>query len=374
MKKQVLAVIISLIAISFIFGLVTGTYKTFPYYSLDYVKKIALSEPEIEIETISSHIYEVDVHSLIKIKNEGDIFQKRNSVIEYIWSGIGFPKELPEIEENITDPAYDNLVNLERIDKIVVNMDYGINSIAYHFIPEKKINKLIIYHQGHGGDFTNGKDAIQFFLENGYSILAFTMPLLGMNNQPIVEVNNLGPIILKSHNHFQFLEADDIKPVKFFVEPIAKSLNYIEDNYNYESFHMLGISGGGWATVLYPAIDTRINQSYSVAGSYPLFIQSGFKKLGDYETNLPELYNRANYLELYIMAGYGDNRKFIQIFNEFDPCCWSGDYFKVYEDEVKNVMDKLNYGKFDIWLDSTHKEHIISPYALELILESMENS
>ena len=374
MNKKIYTVIFSLIVISFIFGLGTGTYKTFPYSSLDYFKKIVLSEPEPNIEIMSSHIYDVDIKSLVKIKNEHDILEKRKNVINFIWNESTLPNTFPIIEENISDQNYQNIKNLQRIDKLLVEMDYEINSIAYHFIPEKKSNSLIIYHQGHGGDFLLGYDTIQFFVERGYSVLAFSMPLLGMNNQPVVYVDDIGPMILRSHNHFQFLETTELKPIKFFVEPIAVSLNYIDENFDYKNIHMLGISGGGWTTVLYPSIDTRVSHSYSVAGSYPLFMQSSFKTLGDYEVNLPELYSKANYLELYIMASFGNDRQFVQIFNEFDRCCWAGDHFKVYENDVKQIVDELENGKFEIWLDNTHKEHKISEYSLQLILNSIESN
>ena len=373
MKKIVIISIFAFIIFSFSLGLVTGVYKIFPYTYLDNAKKIILLESDIEVDTLSSHVYEVNVSSLIKIKDENDILQKRNSLINYMWNTNHLPKNLPEISKNISDVRYSELKNLQRIDKITVNMDYGINSIAYHFIPNQSNGELIIYHQGHDGDFFKGKKTIQFFLENRYAVIAFSMPLLGMNNQPVVEIPNLGSMALKSHDHLKFLEVLGEKPIRFFMEPISISLNYIEESYNYNSIHMIGISGGGWTTVLYPAIDTRINHSYSIAGSYPLFMQSGFKVLSDYEVVDPKFYQLANYLELYIMASSGDDRKFVQIFNEFDSCCWAGDNFKIYENQVKNVTENLQKTEFDIWLDNTHNDHKISDYVLKLILDSLEN-
>ncbi len=373
MKKSISILITLLIVSSFGIGLITGVYKTFPYEYFDGAKKIILSEPDIEIDTMNAHVYDVNVSSLISIKDKDDIIQKRNSFIRYIWNSENLPQTFPKITENISDSRYE-FKNLKQIDKIIVNMDYEINSIVYHFIPETSIDKLIIYHQGHGGDFIKGKNTIQFFLENGYSVLAFSMPLLGMNNQPLVEIPELGTIILKSHNHLKFLEVFNEKPIRFFMEPINVSLNYIDESHNYKSIHMVGISGGGWTTVVYSAIDPRISTSYSVAGSYPLFMQSSFKTLSDYEVVIPEFYQIANYLELYIMASYGEDRKFIQIFNEFDRCCWSGDGFKIYEDNVKNITTKLGNAEFDIWLDSTHKDHKISEHSLKLILDSLENN
>lgn len=373
MKKFVIISIFVLIIFSFSLGLVTGVYKTFPYTYLDNTKKIILSEPDIEVDTPSSYVYEMDVSSLVKIKNENDILQKRDSLINFMWNTDHLPKDLPEISKNIYDVRYTDLKNLQQIDKITVNMDYGINSIAYHFIPEKKSNSLIIYHQGHSGDFFNGKKTIQFFLEHGYSVVAFSMPLLGMNNQPFVEIPPFGTLSLQSHDQLRFLEIYDEKPIRFFLEPISISLNYFEKSFNYKSIIFVGLSGGGWTGVVTPAIDTRINQSYSIAGSYPIFLQSSINSLGDYESTLPEFYEISNYLELYIMASFGNDRKFIQIFNEFDSCCYSGNYYKIYEDDVKKIIQELDNGKFDIWLDSSHKGHKISQNILEKILKSIEN-
>jgi pimeloyl-ACP methyl ester carboxylesterase len=374
MKKSISIFITFLIVSSFGIGLITGVYKTFPYEYFDDAKKIILSEPDIEIDSMNAHVYDVNVSSLIKIENKSDIIQKRNSIIQYVWNSEHLPKIFPEIDKDITDFRYNDFNNLKRIDRVTVNMDYDINSIAYHFIPENSIDKLIIYHQGHGGDFYNGKNTIEFFLENGYSVLAFSMPLMGMNNQPLVEIPNLGTIILKSHNHLKFLEIFNEKPIKFFIEPITASINYVDEYYDYKSIHMIGLSGGGWTTVVYSAIDPRIIHSYSVAGSYPLFMQSSFKQLSDYEVVIPEFYQIANYLELYVMASYGEDRKLVQIFNEFDKCCWSGDSFKIYENKVKNVTYNIGNSEFDIWLDSTHKDHKISEQSLHLILNSLENN
>ena len=252
-------------------------------------------------------------------------------------------------------------------------MEHEVNSIPYLFIPEYSNDKLIIYHQGHAGDFYKGKETIQFFLEHNYSVLAFSMPLLGMNNQPIVEVSNIGTIQLTSHEHLQFLESSQFSPIQFFVEPIVVSLNYLDENYDFSSYDMVGISGGGWTTTLYPAIDDRISHSYSIAGSVPIYLRSTPQNYGDYEQWLPDLYMIANYLDLYVLNSYGDGRKFVQIFNKYDPCCFSGDMFRTYENEVKETLYKLDGGNFEIYLDDSHKNHEISEFTLEVIIDSLEN-
>ncbi|WP_268544236.1 hypothetical protein [Candidatus Nitrosotenuis cloacae] len=321
-----------------------------------------------------SENYGTDVDSLIHIGNSTDVAHKRASLIEFIWKDSGFPTEtLPSIEANIVDSRFSNMDNLKQIDKITVNMEHDVNSIAYFFNPKKSNNKLIIYHQGHDGEFVRGRSSIEFFLKNNYSVLAFSMPLLGMNNQPIVEIPDIGKIRLESHDHLYLLDSDKFSSIKYFVEPIAISLNYVDKNFDFDSYYMVGISGGGWTTTLYSAIDPRITQSYSVAGSLPTYLRSSPEDLGDYEQILPELYKNANYLDLYILDSYGKDRKHIQIFNKYDPCCFAGDLFTTYENEIKNTMSKLGLGTFDVYLDDTHREHKISEHALNLIINNMDS-
>jgi len=373
MKKNILILIVILLISVFIYGVFVGTYKIFPYDALDSIKSITLNE-KIKSDQ-QSMVYENNVSELIHIKNKNDIFKLKNDLINFIWKNNGFPdSKLPNtVNVDISNSLYDDFVNLERIDQLNIEMEYGINSISYLFIPESSNNKLIIYHQGHGGDFSKGKDTIQFFLEKDYSVLAFSMPLLGMNDQPVVEISNMGNIKLTSHEHLRFLESSNFSPIKFFVEPITISLNYLDKNYNFSSYDMVGISGGGWTVTLYSAIDERISQTYSIAGSVPIYLRSITENRGDYEQWLPELYQIANYLDLYIMSSYGEDKKFIQIFNKYDSCCFSGELYETYENEIKESLFTLSNGNFDIFLDDTHKTHKISDYALEIIIQSMLN-
>jgi len=372
MKKILLLLILLLISV-FIYGVLVGVYQIFPYDLLDSIKEITLNEKTIFVH--QNMIYENNIDSLIHIQNPNDIVKHKNNLINFIWSGDDFPlSKLPtNIEMNISNSAYDKFTNLERIDEITIEMDFGINSISYLFVPESSNNKLIIYHQGHGGNFYKGQETIQFFLEKNYSVLAFSMPLLGMNNQPIVEVPNIGSIKLTSHEHLRFLESSTFSPIKFFMEPITVSLNYLDKNYNFLSYDMVGISGGGWTVTLYSALDDRISQTYSIAGSLPIYLRSIPENRGDYEQWVPELYQIANYLDLYIMSSYGDDRKFVQIFNKYDSCCFAGDLYKSYENHIKKSILKLEKGYFEIYLDDTHKTHKISNFALEIIHKSMIN-
>ena len=304
---------------------------------------------------------------------------KRQALINFLWREEGFPyKRMPDsVEFDVDDDKFSNITNLKQIDRISVIMDYGITSTFYHFHPIESNNKLMVYHHGHQGDFSSASNTIGFFVENGYSVMAFDMPMTGRNNRPTIELET-GEEIQLDHNKLKFLKSKDgSSPVKFFVEPVAIGLNYAE-KFNYDSVSMIGLSGGGWTTVLYSAIDPRVYRSYPVAGSLPLvFRNTDFNPLhanaefGDYEQNLPELYyGIADYTDLYILGSYGDGRLQLQIFNENDPCCFSdGDRSLQYMYYVKYILNSLGKGSFDVWTDSSHNEHKISDVALSFILK-----
>ena len=73
------------------------------------------------------------------------------------------------------------------------------------------------------------------------------------------------------------------------------------------------------------------------------------------------------------MASYGENREHIQIFNKYDPCCFSGELYLDYESVVSSKVKSLGSGSFMIFIDDSHYEHKISEKSLKIILESLEN-
>jgi hypothetical protein len=337
-------------------------YEIYPYSS---IKQLYI-ENQRSISEIE--IYEDDIVSLIHIHDFDSKTEVQKHLVNSIWKQNAIPVNEPsKIEKNIISQQYENLENLDSIDKFTIEMEYGVNSIAYFFKPTISNDKLIIYHQGHRGDFFEGKQTIQYFVEKNYTVVALSMPLLGMNSQPIIDHPQFGKIKIESHNQFELLENDNFNPIKFFVEPVIVSINYLEKYHTFDSYHMIGISGGGWTTTLIAALDDRINETFSVAGSYPIFLRSDPKNFGDYEQHHIELYKIANYLDLYVMASVGDDRKFIQIFNIYDPCCFDGTSFQEYENEVTEIVNKFDNGYFKIYSDQTHREHIISEHSLEII-------
>ena len=323
------------------------------------------AEGQIDDETFVNGIEFLIKEGIIQIKTEQSelqiLLQKRENLIDFIWKGDGFPTRLPDsIEQDVSDKNFDDLKNLKKIDRITVEMKHGVNSIAYLLYPQELLhNDLIIYHNGHGDYLHAGKKQIRFLLDRGYPVLVFSMPLSGMNSEPVIMLDGKETKLVV-HNQFKILESDEFSTISYFVEPIAVSLNFIDKNFDYTNYHMIGISGGGWTAVIYPAIDQRISHATSVAGSIPLELRTLQRDKGDYEQQLPELYRIANYYDLYVLASFGTDKKLTQVFNYDDECCFAAKNLDLsYENEIKNRLSSLGSGEFAIHVGDTF-HHIVT--------------
>ena len=353
------------------YGYFIGEAHVFPRSLIDTVQDWLTSPwpPYVEVD---DQYYETDPEILIDIVSAEDITAKRDLTVRFVWGPGGFPHgAMPtQIDTGISDERWMELPNLQRIDRLTTELDWGLNDITYHFIPEKGNGRLIIYHQGHRGDFYIGERTIRFFLAEGYAVLGMAMPLRGLNNQPVVRLQRFGRFKLQDHKHFVLIPPAEGHQLKYFLDPVARAVNYALDTWSYEHTAMIGISGGGWTTTLYAAMDTRIRASYPVAGTYPIYLRSDASggTWGDYEQTLIALYRQVNYLELYMLGSCGPGRRQLQIINQFDSCCFYGKHFQTYETQVAERVTALGAGSFSVYLDDSHKGHQISVPVLELVL------
>lgn len=354
-------------------------YELFPYSFAKATYSVLVDRDEnseVVVLSVPEKRYKSDIAKLISVKTPSQANELRQQLIAVLFGASGLPKSLPtQVSKDHLDNQYKGISSLVQVDELVTEMDFGLRSIAHHFHPVAPNGKVVIYHQGHLGDFNLGLPTIGRFLDGGYAVLAYSMPLKGMNNQPTVLLPRQGYLKLTSHDHLKFLTPSEGHPIRYFIEPVLIGLNYIQRNYAYSSVAMLGISGGGWTTTLAAAVDTRIELSFPVAGSYPIYLRSGEPRdWGDYEQTEPAILNTANYLELYVLGSVGQNRKQVQVVNLYDSCCFGGLGWKTYKDLVERSVDQLGAGAFSVFLDETHKEHKLSDSALEQILESLAQS
>lgn len=361
-----------LLLLATIYGVLIHKFQIPPYTILKSGYSMLLSKKYTE--TPKAYI-ETDVSAIISIRQPHDVSERRNALIHFLW-GAGLPSSLPSaVIENFEDARYVDINSLRRIDKVVVTMDFGLESVVYHFIPKNPNMKVVLYHQGHAEDFHKSKEQVRQFIENGYAVMTFSMPLLGVNNQPTIQLPRIGWLKLTRHEHMQFLPPANGHPIQYFIEPVVIALNYLDNGFDYISVSMVGISGGGWTTTVAAAVDVRIAKSFPVAGSYPIYLRTNSKRdWGDYEQVDPELYRTVNYLELYMLGSHGKHRKQLQVINKYDSCCFGGTKWQTYKDIVRSRINELGAGEFDLFLDDSHQGHLISNVAMSRILDEIGNN
>lgn len=321
-----------------------------------------LTAPERELfEEINPLYNQTDVEGLITIHTADDVESLRGKLVALLWGEEGMPQRPPDEVEQVAGTQ--KMQGVARVERLVVKMEFGLDSVAYHYIPEDGNGKLVIWHEGHY-DFVH-EEYIQQFIDQGYAVLAFCMPLYCENARPVVSVPRLGNIAMEFHDYMVFLDPQNGHPLKFFLEPVVVGLNYIQGEYGYRHITMTGFSGGGWSTTMAAAIDARIQSSFPVAGSYPIFLRE-YRDRSHYEHQLPEVYTLTNFLELYVMGGYGDERMQMQVVNQYDPCCYAGIKGQVYGEVVAERVSQLGAGSWALYIDPYH-EHGISPQVMEQI-------
>jgi hypothetical protein len=329
---------------------------------------------------------------LLDIHSPAELEAKRAVLVNYIW-GTGWADVLAK-QPTTVQPLYmptpadalPSVSNVSRIEQLVTTMSLpalsGASSIthtstAYLYHPQSPNGRVVIVHHGHGcaldgsGPPYNLDKTIQGLVAANYAVVAMRMPLW---QRPSL----CGSDATSTSHGDMFTDPQRPRtgsPLQFFLEPIARALNYIQSKYptTYHDFNMVGLSGGGWTTTVYSALDPRITLSFPVAGSIPLDVP-GFGSR-DEEQYLAPFYDLAGYRDLYVMGGYGHNRRQTQILNHHDDCCFTPpdqDAFD-YACQVQSSLFSLGPGAFALDYDDTSTSHQISLTALSsIILKTLE--
>ena len=60
--------------------------------------------------------------------------------------------------------------------------------------------------------------------------------------------------------------------MKLFLDPIQINLNFVEKEYDFKRYSIVGLSGGGWTAVMYSAIDDRISNTAADTTEMPILL------------------------------------------------------------------------------------------------------
>ena len=328
------------------------------------------AESPYKYEEIDPRYLKTDPATLITVRSPEEADRVRAALIDVIWGADGLPrgKQPASIEPGYSDPAFEGMKNLAGIDRVRVEMEHGIYSIAYHFRPVRTNGRMVLYHHGYAGDVREMADLIGALVAEGYNVIALNFLGYGENwFASEIHYPKWGWYKTSVHRLLS-LEAH---PLKYFIEPAVVAANYAEAM-GFSDADMIGLSAGGWVTELVAAVDPRIRRSYPVAGGYPLFLRSGAEANQapppQYD---PKLLQTADYLDIYVLGAVGAGRRQLQIFNRFDRCCYRNILARLYEPAVKAAVSEIGKGSFAVLIDETHADHKISEFGRAAILKDL---
>lgn len=273
--------------------------------------------------------------------NQQNAAAKRQAAIDAV-----FPQGLPtEVAAEDGDPS--------PVTGVISTADFQAYRLASGakfgvWTPANPNGTLLIVHQGHGGTspglegFGVG-DTIRLAVKHSITVVGCVMP-----GGTAWESGDGGT------DH-------DNMPLSEFFEHIAVALNTLGQ---FDRVVMAGVSGGGWTTTLYAVLDTRVERSIPIAGTYPLALRdpNDPSEVGDYEQqhpfwHVPDAGSVISYEDAYILGAA--NGEQVQVLNVNDPNSFAGDgRHSDYEGPCNLVAADLG-GVFRVWLNDPGNEHKI---------------
>ncbi len=350
------------------------------------------------------------IDGLVRFKSSAEAEATREKLIKAIWPA-GLPKTRPtrhDVPKDSPEVASIDQALFTSATRLDVNVS-GFDWYAHVFLLKPKAAspngaRLSIVHGGHMPEGPKNylvaglSDSINQLLKEGFIVAVVQMPLVGWNKDRdgVIEGKDFEVTRRGTSGHDELFAK--VEPtlkagaMRFFLEPITQALNEMLVEYpKPEQTLMIGLSGGGWTTHLYAAVDTRVDVSIPVAGALPLYARPfspGSK--GDAEQEYAGIFAEedsdkdgvldkatgiASWLEVFALGGISPAkdgpRKQIQVLNLYDSCCFSSDVYKTYAEPLAGVVDKIDGSNWSIFIDDSHRDHLISEHVLKNVLAKM---
>lgn len=366
----------------------------------------------------------------IRIQSPADVTSMRSALRQYIWGQPSLPTNAAVVvTPNVPSPIGCSSGVLDHVDALRIDMPTAsagtVVGNAWHFVPATangvvRRDRLVVVHNGHMvGDacsyaFADGEDGLNWSATRPYAGLQMTINALLADGYDVLAVSMPQFVAEQcTFDHGTLFAAENAPPagsgMRYFLDPTLRSLNYLLDQHAFVDVSMTGLSGGGWTTTVYAAVDPRIRLSIPVAGSIPLHLRNGAKasafpgllagayahdarttrdaspqadcsaNTGDAEQTDPTMYTLAGYPELYLLGAYGEDREQIQILNRNDGCCFGeaqhydpaayDSDLRSYERAVRERLAAIgNPASFSVRIDEQAAIHQISRDATHAVI------
>lgn len=359
-------------------------------------------------QELDPRLNDFDIAPLVRFATPAEAEARRGTMVKLVWPE-GLPTNRPRVTEGLEDcPELTSIDKklITRIDRYDVDVaGWDFHSLVFVAYPQATSQppRLAIVHAGHmpeGAEnyLSSGlSDSIDHLLKRGFIVAAVQMPLAGWNQDADGKLPSGQTFALKRRltgGHDELFAA--IEPavkgqaLRPFLEPVVVATNELLARHaDHQGLLMTGLSGGGWTTHLSAAVDPRIDVSIPVAGALPLYARPFSRgSKGDAEQEYAPLYceedtngdgvldkatGAASWLEIFALAGIspeeGKSRQQVQVLNLYDSCCFGGHVYKTYADPLAQRVAKVNGGSWRVFVDDTHRGHLISQHVIDSVLE-----
>jgi len=319
-------------------------------------------------DEIEPALLEYDADSLISVRSEEEVASLRLRIQEAVYGEPGLPDRLPIVEELAPEPVrgLTGLPALELVERFEVLFEFDYAATPYHLRPVGWNGETVIYNHGYAGDIGQASPLISELLKAGYAVIA--IHFLGYGEILLDNVHDprFGHLTYSNDNILRFGR----NGLRYYIDPAISVINYVTGSLGQDRVTMMGFSAGGWVTTVAAAMDPRIETAISVAGLYPMYVREStlFGNEAPPPHFDPRLLEATNYMDMFVGAGAGEGRHYLQIFNQFDRCCYRNRYGELYEAAVQQAVRDSGPGMFDVIIDTSHADHKISDWAIEEIL------
>lgn len=332
-----------------------------------WYKRMKAPSPYV-FDEIPDEMLHTEPASLIAGLAEGDGDRLRRRINAVVWGEENLPSRQPAtVERGMEPPDLAGLAGISETVRLVIPFEFDYTAHAYVLMPDTPNGRAVIYQHGYAGTVGKSQHVIQALVDEGFVVAALDFAGYGENLIDNIDHPRFGAVPAANDRQMYFVN----RPLRWYLEPMVVTVNHLESA-GYTDISSVGFSAGGWVTTMVGALDTRITRTVAVASGYPLYIRS---VNWERETPLPQMYKPlldvTNYLNLYLLASIGDGRKYLQLFNQYDRCCYRNRFSELYTPALQDAVDTFGAGEFSTAIDVTHADHKISDWGLGRIFSEL---